>query len=262
MNGPSLSAAAAAALLVVTMSAPAHAQTRKPTGQETAAIRDCAANIATISAKVSGSVCSISSPRLAPRRPRARPISAPRIATASKRGSGTISSTGISKTCSTRSTRDKRRRRAPCSTPGSATATPPAISTWTRFKARWRSRWAAPAPRAKRRGGLCCSIFSAGCERSFLLYKANDQMSLRHPEVRAHSGRSLRILGCDGAPRRMHAPRLCRRRPSRAASRLPEGDGKRAWMFPHLIVLATRFCARVMPTPLTIRPAEPHRVTP
>jgi hypothetical protein len=55
------------------------------------------------------------------------------------------------------------------------------------------------------------------------------QASLRHPEVRA-----------EGAPRRMHAPRLCRRRPSRAAEPVigpakgrtrwppPQGDGKRA----------------------------------
>src|ERR1700744_4715349 len=43
MTRPSLSAAVAAVLLVGMMSVPAHAQTRKPTAQETAAIRDCAA---------------------------------------------------------------------------------------------------------------------------------------------------------------------------------------------------------------------------
>jgi uncharacterized protein YecT (DUF1311 family) len=43
MTRPSLSAAVAAALLVAMMSTPTHAQTRKPTAQETTAIRDCAA---------------------------------------------------------------------------------------------------------------------------------------------------------------------------------------------------------------------------
>jgi hypothetical protein len=48
----------------------------------------------------------------------------------------------------------------------------------------------------------------------------------------------------------MHAPRPCRRRPSRAASRPAQGDGKRAALCPNLTVLAARLRARAMPTPL------------
>jgi uncharacterized protein YecT (DUF1311 family) len=43
MTGHALSAAVAAVLLVAMTSDPTHAQTRKPTAKETAAIRDCAA---------------------------------------------------------------------------------------------------------------------------------------------------------------------------------------------------------------------------
>jgi uncharacterized protein YecT (DUF1311 family) len=43
MAGRSISAAVAAVLLVAMMSAPTYAQTRKPTAQENAAVRDCAA---------------------------------------------------------------------------------------------------------------------------------------------------------------------------------------------------------------------------
>src|SRR4029077_9240477 len=40
------------------------------------------------------------------------------------------------------------------------TATPPAISTWKKFKARWPFRWGRLARRAKPLGGRCCFGFS------------------------------------------------------------------------------------------------------
>ncbi len=157
---PSLSAGFAAVLLIaIAMATAAEIRKRRPTAQETSAIRDCATKYRDDVSEgerqclfnLVATPCTNTSA--------GRSISAPRSATGSKRRSGTNFSTRISKACSTRSTTNKRRRRAPCSAPGSATATPPAISTWTRPKARWRSRWGAPAWRAKRRGGLCCCDF-------------------------------------------------------------------------------------------------------
>jgi hypothetical protein len=59
----------------------------------------------------------------------------------------------------------------------------------------------------------------------------------RHPEMGAHKRVHARLRRALCAPRRMHGPG---RRPSRAASRPPQGDGKRACGAPALLPHAAR----------------------
>jgi hypothetical protein len=64
-------------------------------------------------------------------------------------------------------------------------ATPPAIFTWIKFKARWPSRWERPVRRAKPPAGRCCFGFSIK-SRTLIA-----QMGAVQPNRRSYSSTAL-----------------------------------------------------------------------
>ena len=122
----------------------ADAQTRKPTAQEVATIRDCATNYQDNVDEASGSVCVFNL------------VATPCTNTsAGNTNLGTANCYRVEwviwdnllnenlKNLMGALDNQQTASCARCSKPGSPTATPPAISTWIRFRARWRFRLGA-----------------------------------------------------------------------------------------------------------------------